>query len=67
MDKELRALRLSAWGQLFFGVLGLSFALYTESEAILLDGYFSLIGRIGIPFSVAKLGAPVQGACRPSS
>lgn len=43
-NQELRALRLSAWGQLFFGVLGLSFALYTESEAILLDGYFSLIG-----------------------
>jgi cation diffusion facilitator family transporter len=43
-DQELRALRLSAWGQLYFGVLGLSFALYTKSEAILLDGYFSLIG-----------------------
>jgi cation diffusion facilitator family transporter len=46
IDQEQRALRLSAWGQLFFGLLGFGFALFITSEAILLDGYFSLIAFV---------------------
>lgn len=43
MDTERIALRLSVGGNLFVGVVGLSFALLTGSQAILLDGGFNLI------------------------
>lgn len=43
-DLERRALRLTSVGALFMAFLGLGFALITKSEAILLDGFFSLIG-----------------------
>ena len=41
--QEQHALRLSVWGNLFFAALGLGFAFWTGSEAIQLDGFFSLI------------------------
>ena len=41
---EARALRLTMLGTLGMALLGLGFALITKSEAILLDGFFSLIG-----------------------
>lgn len=44
MDKELAALRWSAIGALFFGVLGIVFSYLTGSSAVLLDGFFSFIG-----------------------
>jgi cation diffusion facilitator family transporter len=44
MDRERRALWLSVVGALFFSLLGFAFFLPTDSEAILLDGFFSLIG-----------------------
>jgi predicted Co/Zn/Cd cation transporter (cation efflux family) len=43
---EQTSLKLSAIGSLFMGILGIVFALFTHSEAILLDGFFSLIGFI---------------------
>ncbi|MEM1242304.1 MAG: cation transporter [Cyanobacteria bacterium P01_H01_bin.26] len=41
---EARALRLTMLGTLGMALWGLGFALITKSEAILLDGFFSLIG-----------------------
>lgn len=43
---ERNALRLSVWGTIFFAALGLGFGLTTRSEAILLDGFFSLIAFV---------------------
>jgi cation diffusion facilitator family transporter len=43
---EQTALKWSAIGSLFMGILGIVFALLTRSEAILLDGFFSFIGFI---------------------
>lgn len=43
---EARALRLTSLGALLMAILGLGFAVITKSEAILLDGSFSLIGFI---------------------
>jgi len=40
---ELRALRFSTVGYLLMGLLGIAFFLATRSEAILLDGVYSLI------------------------
>lgn len=40
---EQKALRRSVWGNLFFAALGFGFAASSESEAILLDGFFSLV------------------------
>lgn len=42
-DAERRGLRLSAAGNLFIGLLGVGFAIYTRSDAIMLDGFFSFI------------------------
>jgi cation diffusion facilitator family transporter len=54
---ERRALRLSAGGNVFFALLGLGFGWYTGSEAILLDGYFSLVsfGMALVTLRVARL------------
>ncbi len=41
---EQRALRISGFGALSLAVLGISFALLSGSEAILLDGLFSTLG-----------------------
>ena len=41
---ERRGLLLSVYGALFMGALGIGFALLTGSQAVLLDGLFSLIG-----------------------
>lgn len=43
---EARALRLSPIGYLIFGLLGVAFFLITRSEAILLDGIYSLISLV---------------------
>lgn len=44
MDHERRALWMSVLGALFFAGLGFGFSILTDSEAVLLDGFFSLIG-----------------------
>jgi cation diffusion facilitator family transporter len=44
MDREHAALRLSAIGALLSAVLGIAFYFLTDSEAILLDGFFSFVG-----------------------
>lgn len=41
---ERKALRVSGFGALALAVLGIGFALYSGSEAILLDGLFSVLG-----------------------
>jgi len=41
---EQRALRISSFGALALAVLGISFAAFSGSEAILLDGVFSALG-----------------------
>lgn len=43
---ESKALRLSAWGYFFMAVLGSVFFLFTQSEAILLDGVYSFISLL---------------------
>lgn len=60
MDLEQRALRRSVWGNLFFAALGFGFAASSESEAILLDGFFSLVAWLMslLTIRVARL---VQG------
>jgi len=57
---EKRALWRSVWGNLFFASLGFGFAASSESEAILLDGFFSLVAFVLslLTIRVAKL---VQG------
>ncbi len=40
---EKTGLYLSIYGALFMSILGISFGLYIESEAILLDGFFNII------------------------
>ena len=46
MSAETRALRLSAIGALFLAALGIAFAWFTASGAILLDGFFNLIAFV---------------------
>lgn len=43
---ERQGLRLSVFGALFMAALGLGFAALTDSQAVLLDGIFSLIGAV---------------------
>ena len=43
---ERRGLRLSVCGALFMAALGFGFAALTDSQAVLLDGIFSLIGAV---------------------
>lgn len=43
---ERRALKVSLGGALFMALLGFSYAFYTHSEAILLDGVYSLVGLL---------------------
>jgi cation diffusion facilitator family transporter len=43
-NRERRALRISSYGALALAVLGIGFAVYSGSEAILLDGLFSTLG-----------------------
>ncbi len=44
MDQETKALRLSAVMALFMAALGIVFGILTQSDAIMLDGFFSLVG-----------------------
>jgi len=44
--RERRALILSAFGALLMAILGFGFALLTRSEALMLDGLFSLLGFV---------------------
>jgi len=43
---ERRGLQLSVFGALFMAALGFGFAALTDSQAVLLDGIFSLIGCV---------------------
>jgi len=44
LEQEEKALKLSAGGALFMAALGIVFGLLTQSDAIMLDGFFSLVG-----------------------
>jgi cation diffusion facilitator family transporter len=57
MNGETRALKLSAIMSLLMAGLGIAFAFLAGSNAILLDGFFSLIGFVGglITIRVARL------------
>ena len=57
MQRELSAIRLSALGNAFFGVLGTAFGLWLDSAAILLDGIFNWIsfGMALVSIRVARL------------
>ena len=46
MEQERAALKVSAWMSVFFAVLGIGFYWLAESEAILLDGFFSAIAFV---------------------
>ena len=59
MDQERKTLLYAALGQLFFAALGIVFALFTDSNAILLDGFFSLIG-FGISLLTIRVARLVQ-------
>jgi len=59
-NREQGALRLSAWGNVFFAALGVGFGIATRSEAIMLDGYFSLIAFVMSLFTL-KVSRLVQG------
>ena len=43
-QQELTALRISCYGALVLAILGIGFAVYSGSRAILLDGVFSVLG-----------------------
>lgn len=45
-NSEKFALKLSVFGTLFMSILGISFGLYIQSEAILLDGFFNFISLL---------------------
>ncbi|WP_309398629.1 cation diffusion facilitator family transporter [Cerasicoccus maritimus] len=55
--QEHRALRTSIWGNLVLGVLGLVFAVFSRSDAVLLDGVFSMINFVValLSLKVAKM------------
>lgn len=57
MDREVGAIRLSAYANGFFGVLGIGFGLWLDSNAILLDGVFNAIslGMSLISIQVARM------------
>lgn len=44
--QEQKALKVAVYGNVFMAVLGLGFAWYTDSQAVLLDGVFSLIAMV---------------------
>lgn len=44
IEQEQQALRISSYGALVLAVLGIGFAVQSGSEAILLDGLFSVLG-----------------------
>jgi cation diffusion facilitator family transporter len=44
--QEQRALKVAVYGNVFMAALGLGFAWYTDSQAVLLDGVFSLMAFI---------------------
>ena len=49
MEKlEIEGIRWSLFGALTFGVLGVSFSLWTNSQAILLDGAFNLVSALTV-------------------
>ena len=56
---EARAFRLNVLGTLAMAIIGLGCAVITKSEAILLDGFFSLIGFV-IALLTQKVGRLVM-------
>lgn len=56
---ERRGLRLSVFGALFMAALGFGFAALTDSQAVLLDGIFSLIGAV-VSVVAMRVAALVQ-------
>jgi len=51
-NQEQTGLKISVTGALLFAVLGLSFALITNSQAVLLDGSFNLISALMAIFAM---------------
>ena len=59
LKDESTALKISAGANLVFGLLGIGFALLTQSGAILLDGFFSFIG-FGVGLLTLKVSDLVE-------
>jgi predicted Co/Zn/Cd cation transporter (cation efflux family) len=65
---EQKGVRISLIGALTFAVLGLSFAIWSESQAVLLDGAFNLITAListGIAISFGLVLIFRDGALKP--
>ena len=52
ISPEQKGIRISLIGALTFAVLGLSFAIWSESQAVLLDGAFNLITALMVLFAM---------------
>ena len=52
MTSEATALKFSAWMNVFMAALGIFFAIWSESQAILLDGIFSLVNLVGAVLTI---------------
>ena len=52
LSAEQKGIRTSLVGALTFAVLGLSFAIWSESQAVLLDGAFNLITALMVLFAM---------------
>jgi cation diffusion facilitator family transporter len=61
---EQRALWIGAWSGLAMGGLGLGFGLLTRSEAIMLDGLFSVVG-FAIALATIRVSQMVQQPASP--
>lgn len=62
---EQRALWIGAWSGLAMGGLGLGFGLLTRSEAIMLDGLFSVVG-FAIALATIRVSQMVQQPASPA-
>jgi predicted Co/Zn/Cd cation transporter (cation efflux family) len=51
-NPEQQGMRISLVGALFFAILGISFAVWSESQAVLLDGAFNLITAVMVLFAM---------------
>ena len=65
---ERQGIRISLIGALIFAMLGLSFAIWSESQAVLLDGAFNLITAVMVLFAmrITRLLGEPESAARPA-
>jgi predicted Co/Zn/Cd cation transporter (cation efflux family) len=66
-NPEQQGIRISLAGALTFAILGLSFAIWSESQAVLLDGAFNLITALMVLFAmrITKLLGEPESERRP--